>query len=234
MPDNKTKEIDIMELLQLIWKKRILVVLLALLAAAATFLSVYYSTPLYESGGVLYVSNRDLGQMTPTLSDGKTSTSDINASRSLVTSYLEVLKTDDFLLKVAAELNNDPNNHYTPAKLRSMITMSALNETELLYVQAISPDPNVSYEVVSAVLKYAPDTLIYVFDSGSAKIIDTPKISKNPINNNIVRKTVIGFFVGACLGCVIIFLLHFFDQKIHKSSDLVKRYELSVLGEIRR
>ena len=216
MPDNKTKEIDIMELLQLIWKKRILVVLLALLAAAATFLSVYYSTPLYESGGVLYVSNRDLGQMTPTLSDGKTSTSDINASRSLVTSYLEVLKTDDFLLKVAAELNNDPNNHYTPAKLRSMITMSALNETELLYVQAISPDPKVSYEVVTAVLKYAPE------------------ISKNPINNNIFRKTVIGFFVGACLGCVIIFLLHFFDQKIHKSSDLVKRYELSVLGEIRR
>lgn len=57
---------------------------------------------------------------------------------------------------------------------RSMISMSTVNETELLYVQAISPDPYVSYEVVSAVLKFAPDTLVYVFDSGRAKIIDTP------------------------------------------------------------
>ena len=39
MLDNKTKEIDIMELLQLFWKKRVFVVLLALLSAAATFIS---------------------------------------------------------------------------------------------------------------------------------------------------------------------------------------------------
>ncbi len=230
MPDNKTKEIDIMELLQLFWKKRVFVVLLALLSAAAAFIFVYYSTPLYKSRGVLYISNKNL----PTSSEGKTSTSDINASRSLVTSYLEVLKTNDFLLKVTAELNSEPNNHYTPAQIRSMISMSTVNETELLYVQAISPDPYVSYEVVSAVLKFAPDTLVYVFDSGSAKIIDTPEIPEKPVSNNIFRKTVIGFFFGVCLGFVIIFLLHFFDQKIHKSSDLVKRYDLSVLGEIRR
>ena len=102
MLDNKTKEIDIMELLQLFWKKRVFVVLLALLSAAATFISAYYSTPLYKSRGVLYISNKNL----PTSSEEKTSTSDINASRSLVTSYLEVLKTNDFLLKVTAELLN--------------------------------------------------------------------------------------------------------------------------------
>ncbi len=231
--NNSSKELDFAELLSVFWKHKAIIVILAVLAAFVSYFYVYYSVPMYESSGVLYVSNKEVNheeELTAAASAASMKSSDITASRSLVTSYLEILKTNDFLEKVTSDLGGA----YTPKEIKGMLSMSSLNETELLSVRAVSPDPKTSYDVVNAVLKHAPETLIYVFDSGSAKVVDSPRMPQKPISKGLVRKTVLGFAIGAVLGCAIVFLMHFFDNKVHKASDLTQRYQLSVLGEIRR
>ena len=231
--NNSSKELDFAELLSVFWKHKAIIVILAVLAAFVSYFYVYYSVPMYESSGVLYVSNKEVNheeELTAAASAASMKSSDITASRSLVTSYLEILKTNDFLEKVSSDLGGA----YTPKEIKGMLYMSSLNETELLSVRAVSPDPKTSYDVVNAVLKHAPETLIYVFDSGSAKVVDSPRMPQKPISKGLVRKTVLGFAIGAVLGCAIVFLMHFLDNKVHKASDLTQRYQLSVLGEIRR
>lgn len=228
MSEYKVQEIELLDLLSLLWKKRFLIIVLALIFASISFYWVKSSTPLYESNGVLFVSNKEVNATPdPSLS---VKTSDITASRSIVTSYLEILKTTDFLQIVSDDLGN----RFSPSQIRSMLSLSSLNETELLLVRVVSDNPQTSFDVVSAVLKHAPETLINVFESGSAKVVDTPKLSHQPIDKSIVQKTFLGFFTGAVVGCILVLLLNFFDKKVHKASDLSKRYHISVLGEIRR
>ena len=228
MLNNTAKELDTTEIISTLWKRRIWIAATAFIAALCTFLLVYFSPDQYASSGVLYVSNKDVAlEADPTLS---VKTSDINASRSLVTSYLEILKTTDFLQKVCDDLDN----RFTPVQIEKTLSMKTLNETEFLHIRAVTADPQTSFEIVSVVMNNAPETLTYVFESGSTKVVDTPKVSRKPIGKNLIKKTVIGFLAGAFAASILILVVSFFDTKIHKSSDLVKRYKLSVLGEIKR
>lgn len=222
-----TKEMNVSDLLELLWKYKLVILLLTLVGGALCFCSAYFSVPIYRSAGVLYVSNMQVEEEEATTS---VKSSNIQASRMLITTYIEILKTDDFLREVSKDLNGK----YTPAQLRGMITLDSVNETELLSVKAVSTAPEDSCAIVQAVLDNAPTTLMRIFESGSVKTVDRPKVDTNPIGVGILKKTLMGLIVGALLGGAVVFAISFFDKRIHKASDLTARYGLSVLGEIRR
>lgn len=223
----ENKELSISELLEILWSRKLLIILLALICGGAMFASAYFSVPTYKSSGVLYVSNMLIDEEEQSTSVKSTN---IQASRLLVTTYMEILKTDDFLSLVGEELGGK----YSTAQLKSMISMSSINETELLSVSVVSTDPQDSCDIVSAVLNNAPETLLRIFESGSVKTVNHPKVSTSPIGKGTVNKTLIGTVGGAILGCVLAIALRFFDNRVRKASDLTERYDLSVLGEIRR
>ena len=225
--ENSRNELDIADIFSLVWKNKFFIAALSVVCAAIAFLWVYFSVPLYEADGILYVSNKEY-----TIQEDEKSInqSDLSSSRSLLTTYLEILKTEDFLKVVSEEIDGK----YSPGQIARMLSLSPINETELLSIKVISPDAEDSYKIVMAILNKAPEKLTEIFDGGSVKTVNKPKIPKFPVDNGLVKKTVLGFLVGAVLGFGIVFLLHFFDKKIHKTSDLTERYQLSVLGEIRR
>lgn len=222
-----SKELSVNELLELLWKYRLIILLLMLAGGALCFASAYFSVPVYRSTGVLYVSNMQIEEEEQTTS---VKSSNIQASRMLITTYIEILKTDDFLTEVSKDLNGK----YTSAQLRSILSFDSVNETELLSVKATSTDPEDSRAIVQSVLDNAPETLMRIFESGSVKTVDKPKVNPSPINLALSRRILFGLICGALAGCLIVFLIHFFDKRIHKASDLTARYGLSVLGEIRR
>ncbi len=222
-----SRELQLTDIFDIVWKNKFLIAALAILFGVLAFFYVRMQAPQYQATGVLYITNKE---DTAKEEDTMISKSDIDSSRSMLTTYLEILKTRSFLTDVSKAIDYK----YSWKQIAEMISMSAVNETELLSVKVTTTDPRDSLDIVNAVMSLAPGKLIGIFKGGSVEIVDHAVFPQNPINNGLSRTVLLGIFGGAALGVVIAFLIKFFDKKVHKASELTDRYNISVLGEIRR
>lgn len=218
------KEINLLEILGAIWQRKAVLILLAIIIGALAFVKVnYFTEDMYTSRGTLYVSN-----ISSDANTNKLSQSDIMSSRELSETYKEILNTRSFLNEVATVVGDK----YSWAEIKSMLTISSVNETELLSISVVSKDPKDSYSIAQAILEKAPGKLISVFSSGQVTVVDEAVYQKEPIDKGVFKYTALGALAGVVLGVIIVFLFHFFDNKVHKSDDIAKRYKVSILGEL--
>ncbi len=218
------KEINLLEILGAIWQRKVVVILLAVIVAALAFVKVsYFTEDRYSSRGTLYISN-----ISSDVTTNKLSTSDIQSARELSETYKEILFTRSFLNEVATIVGGE----HTWADIKSMLSISSVNETELLSISVVSHDPKVAYMVAQAILEKAPAKLTSVFSSGQVTVVDEAVYEKNPVDKGVLKYTMLGMFVGIVLGVVVILFFHFFDNKVHRGDDIAKRYSVSILGEL--
>ncbi|MBQ8303947.1 MAG: hypothetical protein IJX79_03230, partial [Clostridia bacterium] len=218
------KEINLLEILGAVWQRKVVLILLAIIIGALAFVKVnYFTVDKYSSSGTLYVSN-----ISSDVDTNKLSSSDIASSRELSATYKEILNTRSFLNEVATVVGGE----YSWAEIKSMLTISSVNETELLSISVVSKDPKDSYAIAQAILEKAPGKLISVFSSGQVTVVDEAVFEKNPVDKGAVKYTILGALAGIVLGVIIVLLFHFFDNKVHKGDDVAKRYSVSILGEL--
>ena len=199
-----------------------------ILAVAAFSISIVtfayteiFIDPLYETDGTLYVN----AQRTQS---GDVSQTRINASQQLVTTYKEILGRRTFLSRVAADLDN----RYSIKNISNMITMSSVNETEILEIKVTGKVPEDVYAICHSILTHAPDELIRVINAGSVKILDDGQIPTNPVSPNVKKNTLFAFLLGMVLGAFIVLLLELFDTRIKSREELIHKYDEPLLGEI--
>ncbi len=200
------------------WKIALSAILAALLAYGLT---TYYIMPIYTSRGSLYVNNNN--SKTPTVN-----LADIASSQQLAYTCIELLTSDTFLSKVQ-EYSGLP---YTTRDIKRMLTLSPLNETEIIEITANTGNPEHSQMLVNAVLDNAYDEIIRVVGGGNVKIIDSANLPKAPSSPNVYRNVVLGFLLGAFFCMVLIFLIDVFDSRIKIESDLMDVKDLPLIGVI--
>ena len=189
------KEINLMEILGAIWQRKAVLILLAIIIGALAFVKVnYFTEDMYTSRGTLYVSN-----ISSDANTNKLSQSDIMSSRELSETYKEILNTRSFLNEVATVVGDK----YSWAEIKSMLTISSVNETELLSISVVSKDPKDSYSIAQAILEKAPGKLISVCSSGQVTVVDEAVFEKNPVDKGAVKYTVLGALAGIVLGVII-------------------------------
>ncbi len=178
----------------------------------------YFITPLYTSHISLYVKN------TMEITENVTST-ELSTSRQLVNTYIAVLKSDnDFLKEVAAELD------ISVKQLSDSLSMSSVDETQVLKLQAATPDPELSARICSIMAEKAPGALDKV--GGSMSVLGSAEINRQPSSPNVTRYAVIGALLGLVLSCLLFVLLAVLDNTIKDSSDTEAVVGVPVLGEI--
>lgn len=192
-----------------------------ILCVSGFFYAQFIVTPLYRTDGTLYVNAR------------RTQSSDVSganlvASQQLATTYKEILKRRTFLAQVA----EDVGNKYSVGQLSSMISMSPLNETEIMEIRVTGEVPEDVYAICHSVLTHAPDELIRVVNAGSVKILDDGQIPKTPFSPDVKKYTLFAFALGLALGAAIIFCIEFFDTRVKSRDDITNRYKEPLLGEI--
>lgn len=200
------------------WKIALSAILAALLAYGLT---TYYIMPIYTSRGSLYVNNNNSKSPTVNLAD-------IASSQQLAYTCIELLTSDTFLSKVQ-EYSGLP---YTTRDIKRMLTLSPLNETEIIEITANTGNPEHSQMLVNAVLDNAYDEIIRVVGGGNVKIIDSANLPKAPSSPNVYRNVVLGFLLGAFLCMLLIFLIDVFDSRIKIESDMMDVKDLPLIGVI--
>lgn len=223
---NETTQIDFREILTALLRKAWLLILCAVVAAVAVFAyTVNFVQPLYRATVSMYVNNTST---TNTQSSGITA-SDLATSQRLVFTYIEILKSDRVLERVAEEANV----RYTPKALRSMMSAQAKGETEVLEISISHPNPQMAMDIANAVATVAGPEISNIVEGSSTKIIDyATNPPTSPYTPNYTKNAALGGVFGFFVCAVVICLYTVLDVRIKNEEDLARVSDAPVLGRI--
>ena len=226
METSNTKELSIQDIMYILSDHKRLIIISMIVCFVLSF--VYFKlikVPIYTANTVLYVNCMTVEE---TEAEVGISEYQINSSRALTTTYMQILKGRSFLKAISADLNYK----YNVKQLASMVSISALNETELLRISVSSPFAEDAYLICKSISNNAAQRLLSVFKGGAVEIVDETELPQIPSSTGMAKVFVLGVGLGFILGAAMAFLINLFDNKIRNGADLQAHYDITVVGEI--
>lgn len=217
-------EIDLQKLLIAYLQKWWLILLCTVAVAAAAFVvTKNFITPLYQSNVMIYVNNIRADQQIESVTNANLAT-----SQRLVGTYINIIKSDTVLGKVADASGMD----ITAAGIRAIMSAEQVEETELFKVIITHEDPAVAAQLANAVAKVAPAEIEEFVEGSSTKIVDYAKVAQAPSSPNVARNMLLGALIGCVLAIGWVTVLFLLDVRIKDEEDLVVLANYPVLGQI--
>ncbi len=233
------KTISIADVLKLMMNKLWLIILLCIIGGGIAFGFSNYIMPLkYKSYTTMYVKNSN-----KILQEDYVNSSDLYTAKSLVSTYIAILKSDTMMREVGETLINDfgeerisqvfnvSRGKVSETSIKGCLNMSSVDNTEVMRIEATTTDAEISAAVCQAIARLAPDFIVKIV-GGSVETIDNAQINYNAVSPNVPKNTAIGAVMGIVIAAAIIFLMDFFDNTIKSSTVLTEKFDKSILGEI--
>lgn len=217
-------EIDLLRLGAALWRRAWVIVLAMLLFGLAGFSCAYFLvTPLYRSTALMYVNNGSLAAESTTIS-----MSDLTASKTLVDTYIVMMKTRTVLNEVIETAELD----YTYEELCEMLDAASIDDTEVFAIDVTAPDPAEAELIANTVADVLPEKIAGIMDGGSARLVDYAVAPVRKDSPSIIKYTAFGVLAGFALSCGVIALRTLLDERVRSSDDLTQTYDLPLLAEI--
>lgn len=227
MEENREIEIDLRAIFFTLRKKIIFMILIAMIfGAVAGCYTNFFVQPKYTATITLCAYNDNNRIST----DGSITTSEIDASQSLVNTYIEILKSNTFLEKVADDIDYD----LTASALKGMISCGQVEDTFIFKVQVTSTDAKEATDIANALAEICPDEIIRIINAGSIQIVDFAKQPTSASSPNLKKIVAIALLAGFALSFAFFFIKEIFNTTINDEKDLEKEFDIPVLGTIPR
>ena len=229
--DNNEIEIDLLQLIRVLWSKALVIILAAALAGAATFaVTLFLIKPKYEATASMYVNNSSFSFGSTSFS---ISSSELTASNSLVSTYIFILESRTTLEDVikAAELP------YDYEELSDMITTQAITGTAAFTITVESESPVEAELIANTIAKLLPDRIAEIVDGSSVRIVDYAIVPAHRSSPNFIKNTAIGVILGLIVGAAIVAVKYVVNEQtndiIGTADDLRAMYpDIPVLALI--
>ena len=217
------EEIGVIDLIMVVLRKWWVVAMFVVVFFASSYIfTKTMITPVYTAKGSLYSSadNNDL--------NSKNNYNDMLYAQKLAKNYVQILTGNTFFKNVSAESGLD----YNFKQIASMVSLSALNDTEVLVVRCTNPNPEHAAIIVETVLNNAQSEVARVIVGGCAKIIDHPEIPTTPSAPNTRRNVIIFSLLGFILGAGLVIMISLLDDRVKDPVSLRDKFEFPVLAEL--
>ena len=219
----RMKEIDVFELFFYLLRKIHLLIIGALIGGAIGFLlAAFVISPKYSSFVDLYIKNS-----TQTEKDS-VDYNDINASQKLVSTYVVILQSN----AITGEVRNKLGNTMTDKELLDVTKFSALQNTEVLRIEAETGDRQLSMDICNAYMVIASEALDEIVGAGSVKVISKPIYPEEKSYPSVTKFSLIGALVGLMMVVGICVLSMMTNNKVTDEASLSERYDIPVFGAV--
>ena len=224
--NNSMIEIDIKRIWKAIWSRFWIVCLSAILCAIISLTgTVLFITPTYQSSAMFYVNNNSLSVGDASFS---LTSSDITAAKSLVDTYIVILKSRACLNEVIDYTDSD----LSYSELRSMISAAAVNSTEIFEIEVTSPDPEEAEVLANAIAYILPKRISSIVEGTSANIVDYAVKASSPSSPSYSKNTMLGIVVGLFFSVAIISIREIFDITIRNEEDVERCCQHPILASV--
>ena len=229
--NNDEIEIDLLKLFKALWRKALVIILVAVLAASAAFaFTLFFIEPAYDATASIFVNNSSFSFGSTSFS---ISSSELSASNSLVNTYIYILKSRTTLEDVISKAGLP----YTYEDLSKMITTKAVTGTAAFDVTVRSASPTEAEHIANTIAQVLPDRIAEIVDGSSVRIVDYAIVPAHRAAPSYSKNTIIGFLAGAVLAAGIVIVRFLIDEQndmvIHSADELKELYpKIKVLAMI--
>jgi len=223
MKEQDTIEINVIQLLKALWAKKLLILLVAIVAGAASYAySSFLVEPEYRSTTRIYVVNRNQSDK-PGLTN-----QDLQAGTYLVKDYREIILSQDVLEKVASDLGLTINAKTLAKKVQ--VTVPA--DTRIVSISVSDHKPDEASRIANALREVAAQKIIAVTRVSDVTTLEEARPATGPSSPNIRRNTMMGVGAGAGLVIVVILLVELLDDRVKRPEDVEDVMNISLLGVV--
>lgn len=215
---------EIKQYVKILWKRLWLILLLpAIAAGSAGYISFYYLEPVYEAGMSLYVINKTIE---PELAFEYT---ELMAAELMVKDYRELIRSRTIAGTVVDELKL---KDISPEALAGQISVSAKNETRIIEIRVQDGNPEMAATLANKVGEVFSKKVIELMRVDAVSIVDKAIPSKGPIKPRPYMNIAIALFAGLMAAVGIIFLIEYLDDTVKNPEDVENTLGMTVLGTI--
>jgi len=223
MKEQNMMEIDVFHLLKILWKRKLLIALVAFVTGIVAFAySSFIVKPEFTSTTRIYVVNRNQGDK-PGLTN-----QDLQAGSYLVKDYREIILSQDVLEKVATDLKLE----LPPKGLASKIKVTVPVDTRIVSISVTDRAPEEASRIANSLREVAAQKIISVTRVSDVTTLEEARPATSPSSPNIRRNTLVGFLAGAVVMVVTVLLVEILDTRVKRPEDIEDVLQIALLGVV--
>ena len=223
MKEQDKFEIDVFQLVKVLWKRKFLIVLAAIIAGLAAFAySSFVIKPQYTSTTRIYVVNRNQADK-PGLTN-----QDLQAGAYLVKDYREIILSQDVLEKVVA----DQSLTIDAKTLGKKVSVTVPADTRIVSISVRDGKPEEASRIANALREVAAQKIISVTRVSDVTTLEEARPATSPSSPNIRRNTMMATIAGVGFVTVIVLLVELLDDRVKRPEDIEEVMHISLLGVI--
>ena len=223
MKEQNTMEIDVFHLLKILWKRKILIALVAIVAGALAFAySAFVVKPEFTSTTRIYVVNRNQGDK-PGLTN-----QDLQAGSYLVKDYREIILSQDVLEKVTSDLKLD----LSPKALASKVKVTVPVDTRIVSISVNDRVPEEASRIANSLREVAAEKIISITRVSDVTTLEEARPATAPSSPNIRRNTIIGLLGGTVFMVIAVLIVELVDTRVKRPEDIEDVMQIALLGVV--
>lgn len=214
-------EINLGEIFALLLHKVWIIILAAVVCGAVGFLYSYFLiTPQYQSTTKVYILNKQ--------NSTSVTYSDVQLSTTLSKDYEQLVTSRYVIEGVIKQLNLDE----TYESLVEKVSATNTDDTRIIAITVINPDPEQAQKVANAVRDLAAQHITQVMDIEAVNVVDSANLPTSPVSPSVPKWTLIGAVIGIIIAVAVVVIQHLLDDSIKSSEDIEKYLGISTLALI--
>ena len=222
------EELDLKELFNLFWNKKLQIILIVLIfIVLGVIYTVGFTTPMYTSSTTLLLAGTEKQEGQAQTTNSITAT-DITINSNLVSTYSELVKSKNVLSQVISNLGIDINED----ELRKNISVTAVKDTELIEIAVTTQNPEYAPRIANETAKVFIQKVAEFYNINNVHIVDEAELSQEPSNINHQKNIIIFAFIGLVVAVVYVLVANMLDTTIKTAEEIEKYFKVPVLASI--
>lgn len=218
--ENEEIEIDLMQLWYAVRHRFWLVLLAGFIVADIAFgITKFLITPMYSSSATMLVVTKET-----TLS----SLADLQLGSQLTNDYEILITSRPVLERTIEELDLETNYKH----LRNTISISNPNDSRMLIITALQPDPALAKKVVDTLSEISSEYIAEKMEVTAPKIIEEGEIPITQSSPSLLRNTAIGGMLGILAAVFLICVAVILNDSIQSEDDIERYLQLPVFAVV--
>lgn len=218
----KEKSISIQELFVLLKRYFVMILVVGILGGISVFCVCKFGVPpVYEASAKMIVNSKQ--EQT-----GAVTNDQITSAQKLVETYAIIICSRSVLEPVIQNLDLS----MSVEKLASMVTVTSVNDTQVMQIAVRSKDPEQALQIVEQIIDVCPTIIIDAVEAGSVKTIESAYLNTAPVAPNTNLYTVLAAFLCMVIVVLVVIMRFLFDNTYKSETDLRNDLQLPVLGVI--
>lgn len=188
-------------------------------AAAAFGVTKFLITPKYTASSMIYVFTK---------TTSITSLTDLQIGSQLTVDFQTLGTSRPVVERVISKLNLDT----TYDALIKTITIENPNNTRILKINVVNPDPKLAAAISNAMAESLGDRVAEVMSTSKPSTVEQAAVPLKPSSPNVPQNVGIGGLLGLLVAAAVVLCRHYMDDTIKTEEDVTKYLGIHTLAAI--